>query len=176
MLSIGKLTHLAQMQEDATVDESMLDGMCIAIDSKSTDQILMTCYRIAFHDGLDFVSVHEALTEELKSAVASVPGKQSLDRQVETILQKKASTVTDKKVYPLVCLLIPIPKGTVLIILQIFKQLVRSLFQGKALSVEDIADVLSLKDNDTTISDYATALHLLARADVSPPLNRLIDP
>ena len=27
MLSIGKLTHLAQMQEDATVDESMLDGM-----------------------------------------------------------------------------------------------------------------------------------------------------
>ena len=27
MLSIGKLTHLTQMQEDATVDESMLDGM-----------------------------------------------------------------------------------------------------------------------------------------------------
>lgn len=134
MLSIGKLTHLAQMQEDATVDESMLD---------------------AFHDGLDFVSVHEALTEELKSAVASVSGKQSLDRQVETILQKKASTITDKKVYPL-----------------IFKQLVRSLFQGKALSVEDIADVLSLKDNDTTIGDYATALHLLARADKLPEARR----
>jgi nuclear pore complex protein Nup133 len=50
---------------------------------------------------------------------------------------------------------------------QLFKQLVRSLFQGKALSVEDMADALSLKDNDTTISDYATALHLLARADVS---------
>jgi hypothetical protein len=27
MLSIGKLAHLAQMQEDTTVDESMLDGM-----------------------------------------------------------------------------------------------------------------------------------------------------
>lgn len=52
---------------------------------------------------------------------------------------------------------------------QIFKQLVRSLFQGKALSVEDMADALSLKDNDMTISDYATALHLLARADVSWP-------
>jgi len=64
----------------------------------------------------------------------------------------------------------------VLTVLQIFKQLVRSLFQGKALSVEDIADVLSLKDNDTTIGDYATALHLLARADVSLPLSRLIDP
>ena len=68
------------------------------------------------------------------------------------------------------------PKDIVLTVLQIFKQLVRSLFQGKALSVEDIADVLSLKDNYTTIGDYATALHLLARADVSPPLNRLIDP
>jgi hypothetical protein len=31
MLSIGKLTHLSQMQEDASVDESMLDGMSIAI-------------------------------------------------------------------------------------------------------------------------------------------------
>ena len=38
MLSIGKLTHLAQMQEDATVDESLLDGMSIAINSlKSTN-------------------------------------------------------------------------------------------------------------------------------------------
>jgi nuclear pore complex protein Nup133 len=27
MLSIGKLTHLAQMQEDTAVDENMLDGM-----------------------------------------------------------------------------------------------------------------------------------------------------
>jgi nuclear pore complex protein Nup133 len=52
---------------------------------------------------------------------------------------------------------------------QLFKQLVRSLFQGKALSIEDMADALSLKDNDTTISDYATALHLLAQADVSTP-------
>lgn len=30
VLSIGKLTHLAQMQEDIAVDESMLDGTCIA--------------------------------------------------------------------------------------------------------------------------------------------------
>lgn len=31
VLSIGKLTHLTQMQEDIAVDESMLDGMCIAL-------------------------------------------------------------------------------------------------------------------------------------------------
>jgi nuclear pore complex protein Nup133 len=134
ILSIGKLTHLAQMQEDIAVDESMLD---------------------AFHDGLDFVSVHEALTEELKSALASVRDRQSLDRQIETILQQKASAVADKKSLPLV-----------------FKQLVRSLLQGKALSVEDVADALSMKDNYTTISDYATALHLLARADKLPEARR----
>jgi len=134
VLSIGKLAHLAQMQEDIAADESMLD---------------------AFHDGLDFVSVHEALTEELKSALASVRDRQSLDRQVETILRQKASAIADKKILPLV-----------------FKQLVRSLLQGKALSVEDVADALSMKDNDTTISDYATALHLLARADKLPEARR----
>jgi nuclear pore complex protein Nup133 len=60
-------------------------------------------------------------------------------------------------------------EDTALTVWQIFKQLVRSLLQGKALSVEDTADALSMKDNDTTIGDYATALHLLARADVSKP-------
>ncbi|KAI9509614.1 Non-repetitive/WGA-negative nucleoporin C-terminal-domain-containing protein [Russula earlei] len=134
MLSIGKLAHLAEMQENAAMDESTLD---------------------AFHDGLDFVSVHEAVTEELKSSQLSVRGKQSLDRQVENILQQKASAITDNKVFPL-----------------IFKQLVRFLLQGKALSVEDMADALSLKDNDTTIDDYATALHLLARADKLPQARR----
>ena len=102
------------------------------------------------------------LTEELKSVLVTVRGKQSLDRQVEIILQQKASAITDNKVFPLVRSLAS--KDIMLTVWQIFKQLVRSLFQGKALSVEDIADVLSLTDNDTTIGNYATALHLLARA------------
>jgi len=63
----------------------------------------MMRHRPAFHDGLDFVSVHESLAEELKSALVSVRGKQSLDRQVETILLQKASVIMDKKVFPLVC-------------------------------------------------------------------------
>lgn len=62
----------------------------------------MMRHRSAFHDGLDFVSVHELLAEELKSALVSVRGKQSLDRQVETILHQKASVLMDKKVFPLV--------------------------------------------------------------------------
>lgn len=57
---------------------------------------------LAFHDGLDFVSVHEALTEELRSTLASVRDRQSLDRQVETILQQKASVIADRKMLPLV--------------------------------------------------------------------------
>ena len=61
----------------------------------------------------DFVSVHESLTEELKAALVSVRGKQSLDRQVETILHQKASVITDKKVFPLVCSLNP-PKPLIL--------------------------------------------------------------
>jgi len=43
---------------------------------------------------------------------------------------------------------------------------VRRLLQKKALSVEDTVDILSLKDNTSTVVDYPTALHLLARAEV----------
>jgi len=44
------------------------------------------------------------------------------------------------------------------------------MLQGKVLSVEGVVDVLTLKDNADSIDDYATALHLLARAEVNPPL------
>ena len=51
---------------------------------------------------------------------------------------------------------------------QVFRQLLRQLLQGKALSPEDMADILSLKDNRSSPEDYATALQILARAQVSP--------
>jgi nuclear pore complex protein Nup133 len=44
--------------------------------------------------------------------------------------------------------------------------LVRQLLQGNALSMEDTVDVLTLKDNTTSVEDYTTALHLLARVQV----------
>jgi len=46
---------------------------------------------------------------------------------------------------------------------------VRRLLKGKALSVEDAVDVLTLKDNaaDADREDFVIALHLLARAAVS---------
>ncbi|TFY77168.1 hypothetical protein EWM64_g6840, partial [Hericium alpestre] len=138
MLSIGKLSHLAHLQEnEGAEDESLLD---------------------AFHDGLDFVSVHETLVDQLKSALASIRVKQSLDAQVDTIFKAKASRLADR------------PSLTL-----IFKALVRLLLQGKALSVEEVADVLSLKDDTKTVEDYATALHLLARADYLPEARRLAE-
>jgi hypothetical protein len=47
MLSIGKLAHMAQMQEDTTVDESMLDGMSPAADLlklTDTDDVTSTSF------------------------------------------------------------------------------------------------------------------------------------
>ncbi|GBE81938.1 hypothetical protein SCP_0403120 [Sparassis crispa] len=135
MLSIGKLSHLAQSQADATpVDQSLLD---------------------AFHVGLDFVDVHETLVDDLKSALATVRNRQSLEMQVETITNVKASQLDERRSLQ-----------------NVFKQFVRQLLQGKALSPEDIADLLSLKDNLYSVEDYATALQLLSRAKGMPEARR----
>lgn len=75
MLSIGKLSHLAQLHENvSSVDQSALDE---------------------FHDGLDLVSVHEALIDDLRSALASVRMKQSIEMQVDTIVRAKASKLSE---------------------------------------------------------------------------------
>jgi nuclear pore complex protein Nup133 len=42
---------------------------------------------------------------------------------------------------------------------------VRQVIQGKVLNVEDVVDVLTLHD-DEGVENYATALHLLAHAEV----------
>ncbi|KAF8077905.1 hypothetical protein FPV67DRAFT_1405325 [Lyophyllum atratum] len=131
MLSIGKLSHLAQLHETtATLDNSVLDS---------------------FHDELDFVSVHETLLQELRSALGTVRGRQSLDNQIDIIVKATASRLSDKKA-----------------LAHIFKDLVRGLLQGRALSIEDAVDVLTLKDNTSTLEDFATALHLLARSQNLP--------
>lgn len=51
----------------------------------------------AFHDELDFVSVHEALLQEFKSVLESIRGRQSLDTQIDTILNAKASSLSDRR-------------------------------------------------------------------------------
>ncbi|KAH9843032.1 uncharacterized protein C8Q71DRAFT_232214 [Rhodofomes roseus] len=136
VLSIGKLSQLAQLhEENGIVNQDVLD---------------------AFHDGLDFVSVHETLLEDLKSALASLRGKQPLEIQIETITQAKVSKVFD-------CVALQ----------NVFRLLVRQLLQGKALSAEDVADVLSLKDNTSSPEGFATALQILARAQTIPDARKV---
>ncbi|KAF8636731.1 hypothetical protein AX17_003534 [Amanita inopinata Kibby_2008] len=100
-----------------------------------------------FHDGLDLVSVHESLVGGLKMALDSVRGRQSLDNQVEAIAKARATLLAEQGV-----------------LLQVFKDQVHQLLQGKVLSAEDLVDVLTLKDNADSLEDYGIALHLLARA------------
>ncbi|KZT70169.1 hypothetical protein DAEQUDRAFT_709105 [Daedalea quercina L-15889] len=136
VLSIGKLSQLAQLhEENGVVNQSVLD---------------------AFHDGLDFVSVHETLRESLKTALASLRGKQPLETQIETITQAKVSKLLDREALQ-----------------NVFRQLVRQLLQGKALSPEDIAEVLSLKENRSSPEDFATALQILARAQNIPDVRKV---
>ncbi|KAF5377077.1 hypothetical protein D9757_007737 [Collybiopsis confluens] len=103
----------------------------------------------AFHDALDLVGVHEALLEEFNGVITNIRGRRSLDSQVDIIIKEKAAVLTEKPEHAF-----------------IFKNLVKSLLQGKALPIEDTVDILTLKDNTDTAGYYATALHLLARCSL----------
>ncbi|KAF7363465.1 Methyltransferase type 11 [Mycena sanguinolenta] len=136
MLSIGKLAHLAHVQETGEIaDDYLLDN---------------------FHNDLDFVSVHQALLDEFKPILDSLRGRQSLEAQIDAIVKGEALRLSDQKALTL-----------------IFKDLVRQLLQGHALSLEDTVDVLTLKDNTTSVEDYTTALHLLARAQNLPEARKM---
>ena len=54
------------------------------------------CAALAFHDGLDFVSVHETLVQGLRTALESARGRQSLESQVEMIVKAKAASLIDR--------------------------------------------------------------------------------
>nr|GAT53189.1 methyltransferase type 11 [Mycena chlorophos] len=109
----------------------------------------------SFHNDLDFVSVHQALLEEFKPILDSLRGQHSIDAQIDAIVKSEATRLVDQKSMTL-----------------IFKDLVHQLLQGNALAMEDMVDLLTLKDNSTTLGDYATALHLLARVQNLPEARR----
>ncbi|KAI6036255.1 hypothetical protein BKA83DRAFT_108575 [Pisolithus microcarpus] len=113
-----------------------------------------------FHDGLDFVAVQENLFKDFQTALASLRGKQkqNQDAQVEAIIRTKASRLKESE-----------RKG----LISIFKNDVRRILQRKTLSVEDMVDVLTLKDNEETLGDYATALQLLLREEDVPDVRRI---
>lgn len=137
MLSIGKLAQLAVVQEQGKTLPAAKD-------------VLDT-----FHDELDFVSVHEAIVDELKSTLASQRGRQSHDVQSEHILKAQAKRLSSTPAFA-----------------RIFKEYVRTLLQGSVLSVEDMVDVLSMRDNTESPDAYVTALKLLWGTDDIPQSRR----
>ncbi|TFK42541.1 hypothetical protein BDQ12DRAFT_732185 [Crucibulum laeve] len=138
MLSIGKLSHLADVHATGVqADESMLNTL---------------------HNELDFVSVHESMLQEFRSALEGVRGRHSLDSQIDIIVKAKASGLVEKKAF-----------------IHVFKDLIRQLLQGKALSIEDAVDLLTLKDVSESKEEYSMALEILSRVthDQLPDARRL---
>jgi len=110
----------------------------------------------AFDDGLDTVAVQEDLLQQFKAIKPPTRAKQSFEAQVENILKVKATRLASRPAHS-----------------YIFKQLLRLLLQGKALSDEDLVDLLSLKDNDETLDDFYAALHILTKTKGLPESRQL---
>ncbi|KAL1745686.1 hypothetical protein HDZ31DRAFT_35821 [Schizophyllum fasciatum] len=108
-----------------------------------------------FHNELDFVSVNESLVEELQLALSTQRGRQSHDAQAEYILKTKAKRLSATPAFA-----------------RIFREYIRTLLQGNVLSVEDMIDVLSMRDNSESVDNYAIALRLLWDSDDIPQSRR----
>ncbi|KIM49090.1 hypothetical protein M413DRAFT_95576 [Hebeloma cylindrosporum] len=123
MLSIGKLSYLAEKQTTNIPSDSELD---------------------AFHSGLDFISVQEGVLEELRPSPPPIRTRQTLEGQIDAIVHSKGGKLVGKNAFT-----------------SVFRDCLRQLLQGKALSTEDLVDILTLKDNKASIEDYSTSIHLL---------------
>ncbi|KAI0035097.1 hypothetical protein K488DRAFT_44136 [Vararia minispora EC-137] len=113
-------------------------------------------------DALGALDVQNEIFKAFHLTLAEVHGRHPIDKQVELISRAKAARIAGTRAQLLV-----------------FKQLVKKILLGKALAVEELADVLSLKDNTEEdkygkvgVHDYATALHLLSRAKELPTERR----
>jgi nuclear pore complex protein Nup133 len=53
----------------------------------------------AFHDGLDFVSVHEGLLDEIRSVLVQARSRQSIDGQLDTIVKAKGEKIMGKQAF-----------------------------------------------------------------------------
>ncbi|KAH8116942.1 Non-repetitive/WGA-negative nucleoporin C-terminal-domain-containing protein [Phellopilus nigrolimitatus] len=131
MLSIGKLAQIADNEASpADVSQNtVLDD---------------------FHDGLDYVSVHQKLIEELRATLAGSKARQSLEHQVDTVVKAVAPSLK-ARTYPA--------------FLAEFRACVKALLQNHVLGVEDIVDVLTLREDSL---EYATALELIKNAKNIP--------
>ena len=61
-------------------------------------QHLIACL-LAFHDELDFVSVHKSLLKEFRSVLTSSRSRQSLESQIEAIVRSKGTEVVERTAF-----------------------------------------------------------------------------
>lgn len=61
-------------------------------------QRLIGCL-LAFHDELDFVSVHDSLLEEFRSVLISSRGRQSLESQIEAIVGSRGTDLVERTAF-----------------------------------------------------------------------------
>ena len=59
----------------------------------------LIAWLLAFHDELDFVSVHDSLLEELRSVLVSSRSRQSLESQIETIVRSKGTDLVERAAF-----------------------------------------------------------------------------
>ena len=99
MLSIGKLSYLAQLHEEVppAIDEDILNSELPFRNSFASP--FLPIHPTAFHDGLDFISVHESLIESPRSSLQDVRTKQSLEQQVDTIAKNQATSLLTHRTF-----------------------------------------------------------------------------
>lgn len=95
---------------------------------------------------MDYISVHQKIIEEVRSPLVGSKSRQSLDNQVDIVVKAIAPNL--RREYPS--------------FFSEFKVFLRDLLQNHVLGVEDLVDVLTLKESP----DFATALELVKNAKV----------
>ncbi|EJU05598.1 hypothetical protein DACRYDRAFT_98268 [Dacryopinax primogenitus] len=135
MLSLGKVSELAQHTAKIYKENNL------AIAGR-------------YDKGLEMVTVHETLAEELAENIALGHLAQP-DIMADTIAERKAARL-----------------GTSALV-DVFKAAVKHVMHGDILSIEDLVDVLTLKDNQRgEYKDYGTALKAFEQSEAEMPTAR----
>lgn len=72
----------------------MVSPFGTVLSSAPSDKLLL-----AFHDELDFVSVHDGLLEEFRSVSISSRVRQSLESQIEAIVRSKGTKLVERTAF-----------------------------------------------------------------------------
>jgi len=108
----------------------------------------------AYDKGLEIVAVHERLAEELAENIA-LGHLAEPDVFAATITEMKATRLGDSA------------------LADVFKTTVKHVMHGDILSIEDLVDILTLKDNERSeYKDYTTALKAFEQGETEIPLVR----